>query len=146
MGLDSYPIVRYYLEQAEAHLEKEFYLGALLIVATLSELLVREITGDTETRLKRLLDRLHCSHSISEEQFELFDEIREIRNLYVHLDLGKFAYSHGIENNNGNIALVNEILQSSKYPAEELVDFYKSMVRNDSITAFGIVKRAIATF
>ena len=146
MDLNSYPIVTYYLEQAEAYLEKEFYLEALLIVVTLSELLVREIADDTETHLRRLLDRLRSSHNISEEQFELLDEIRRIRNLYVHLDLQRFAYSHGIADDSGNITLVNEALQLSKYPAEELLDLYKSMVRSDSLRAFDLVKRAITAF
>lgn len=145
----NYPIVRYYLGEAETLLRKRSYLGALLVVGTLSELLVRELADDERTSLKKLLKKLLDSSKITEAQFRLFERIREIRNRYVHININKLVHNFdgkALVNHNGTVTFLNEVVLSSSNPEKQIVKFYKLSVKLDSLVIFDLMKQVIETF
>ena len=142
----SYPIVRYYLREAETLLRKQSYLGALLVVGTLSELLVRELADDERTSLKKLLRKLLNSSKITEAQFQLFERMRKIRNRYIHINLNKVVHDFdgkALVNRNGIVTFLNEEVLSSPHPEKQIVEFYKLSVKMDSLMIFGLMKEVI---
>ena len=144
-----YPIVRYYLEQAEKLLGKESYLGVLLVAGTLSELIVREIADDDKTRLAPLLKRLLKSRKINPNQFNLFDAIRKIRNRYVHININKLANDFDgivLTGSDGVTTFLNEIILSSHRPEKKVVEFFKIRVKVDSLEIVDLLNKAICTF
>lgn len=145
MELSEYPLVIVYLEEMEM-LKERSPLGTVLICGTLSELILREIMNDEKRPIGKLLDRALHSNKIDENQFRLFDDIRNIRNKYIHISSDKVSYNlHDglVFVDTNNIAqFVNEIAFNN--PTEEnLIAVHKIHLVEDSRLIYESVKKLI---
>lgn len=86
MRASEIPGILAYMGEAKRALRSDMYLACVLICGALSELVLREMASDHKTRIKQIIDMLHKSGAITEEQRRSFHTIRRIRNKYVHLD------------------------------------------------------------
>ena len=150
MQLNEYPVITYYLEQAESMLKNEFYLGLLLVSSTLTELVTREFAGDSgQENYARLLEKLLSKNRISNDQYEILDRIRIIRNRYIHLNVGNLIQRFaglGIIDEKGVVTFLNETIDTMNCARTDVLNFFKLHLRVSSLQAFSLTKKALDAF
>lgn len=135
-----YPLISYYLKE----IRKSFAcpLALILMYSTLAELIMREKQDYRGRDYCGYLARLVEKGFISQDHFYAADEIRQIRNLYMHLDFRKLieAGFSGIETDEiGFLAFLNEDFVNS--PVEsEVVPYFKKMVGIHSKQVSGLFR------
>ena len=83
------PGVLAYLAEAKRALRSEMYLACILICGTISEMVLREIASDYESKISQVIDTLGKEGAIIDEHRSKFHNIRKIRNKYAHMDFKK---------------------------------------------------------
>ena len=150
MRLNEYPVITYYLKQAESMLKNECFLGLLLISATLAELMTREFAGNSgQDNYARLLKELLSKSRISQGQYETLDRIRIIRNQYIHLNVGSIIQNFdglGIIDEKGVVTFLNETIDTMNCTSTDVLNYFKLHLRARSLQAFLLTKKALDAF
>lgn len=84
------PIPRLYILEIDLLIKAERWLALILTLGALNELAVKEIAGK-EGRMEGLLTELRKERKLTEREFQVSDEIRKIRNKYMHIHAKKIA-------------------------------------------------------
>jgi hypothetical protein len=148
MKIHSYPIVDYYLKEIEK-IKDHSDLSVILVAGTLSELIMRELSDDSETHFKKLLLKYVHDEIIDQYQFDIADEIRNIRNRYIHIDIGKMIkYWDGtaIIDANGTITFSIETVINSDNPEKEIPKFYSINLQIYSERILLLLKKLLKSF
>ena len=143
-----YPLVRYYLDEIK-NIEKHSPLAVVLFAGTLAELIMREIDNNAKIGYSKYLKELLKRKIIDEKQYKISNEIRNIRNRYVHINVKKMLKEWdgiSIVDDDGIVTFVNEIILGSKNPENEIPRFYSIYLENDSKKILSLLKLLINTF
>jgi len=143
-----YQVVKLYLQEVEKCLENELYLSCIAVCGIISELMVREFCGGSKLPLSKLLKKLHDDEKISEDLYTVLDTIREIRNKYIHLNLGKEIKSvfDGLAIiENGIVTFSSEFVRNAENPEEELIFFHRLNLIGSAERMFDLTKEALQT-
>jgi len=129
MKISEYPLVDYYIKKIKILIENEYNLGALLMLCTLNELIVKEIANDYSDSVYSLSNKLLEDGRLNHKQYEIIDEIRTIRNQYIHIDKEKMVWNFDgwviIEDFFEPGMFLNELVLSSDETDKEFLNFYK---------------------
>lgn len=143
-----YPIVTYYLDEIEKT-KKHFSLSVVLLAGTLSELIIRELSNDSGSPYAGLLKRILKRKLIGDNQFKICDEIKLIRNRYVHVNIGKMIKKwHGLAviDKDGLATFSKEVVLSSVEPEKEIPNFYSIHLKADSERILFLLKALLKSF
>jgi len=144
-----YPIVKLYLDEARKAFNECLYLSCIAVCGITSEIMIREKAADMKERenISRILKTLLKRGKISEKQFIVFEKIREIRNRYVHLNLGTNAeasFYGGVVEENGTATFVVEYIRQADDPESELLKFHRLFAETDSKEMLRLVEETLS--
>lgn len=144
-----YPIVELYLGEAKKALNEKLFLPCIAVCGIISEMMIRERAGDFKEKeyISRILRGLFKSGEISEEQFLIFENIRKIRNRYIHLDLGAEAeasFQGWVVEDDSIATLVSEQIRQSEDPESELIKFHRLVAEIDAKNILRLLEVALS--
>ncbi|MFZ3099869.1 MAG: hypothetical protein WA103_01375 [Minisyncoccales bacterium] len=140
MNINKYPLIKIYTNEIEKTQSRGGDLALIFIVGATCELILREImdiaTNNT-IGMERLIFSGLAKNIINQKQAVLFNDIREIRNKYIHIDVDKIIndYCYFLIKPNGLIENINEIILNnfSKKNLEKVVNIH---ISEDSLLAY----------
>lgn len=148
MKIYRYPLVDYYLKEIEK-IREHSALSVILVAGTLSELIIRELSDDSMTNFNKLLGKNLHDKTIDQYQFDIADEIRNIRNRYIHIDIGKMIKNWdgtAIIEENGAITFSIDTVINSVNPEKEIPKFYSIHLHADSDRILLLLKELLKSF
>ena len=112
-------------------------------------MMIKERAGDFNEKenISRILKGLLKRGEISEKQFFMFENIREIRNRYIHLNLATEAeasFQGWAVEYNGIATLTSEQIRQSEEPESELIKFHRLVAEIDATNILRLIKMALS--
>lgn len=144
-----YPIVELYLDEAKKALNEKLFLPCIATCGIISEMMIRERAGDYKEKenISRILKGLLRRGEISEKQFCVFEDIREIRNRYIHLNLATEAeasFQGWAVEYNGVTTLTSEQIRQSEDPELELIKFHRLVAEIDAKNILRLIEAVLS--
>lgn len=88
------PLIKFYIIEIDSLIKNQSYLSIIILVGGLCELALKEVCNST-VKFNQLLKKAVANKLINGEEFVAFDNIRKLRNNYIHFDIEKL-YQFGL--------------------------------------------------
>jgi len=114
MKFEEYPIIKVYIAEIDKLYRRKRHLPLIFLIGATAELMLREITDDLKTGMRKLIVKAEKTRAISHKRGLLFGEIRMYRNKYTHISANRILNGEisGLFfwDENGLMQNVNEIV------------------------------------
>ena len=120
------------------------HLSTVFLIGGTAELILRELADDERTGSEKLIAKLQKLNVINSVQAELFDEIRERRNKYLHVNANKILSDNQYfyVDKDGLLDNINEIALSD-YTEENLRKTLTLHIRNDAHRMMDVFRQLV---
>lgn len=133
MHISNYPFVITFREEIDKLYQNGNKLSLIIVCGVCSELIAREIGNNEKIGYESMLNKLLEKNVITNQQYDLLNKIREIRNKYIHFSSSKIFESDGLveEKQNGLLNFIEENV-NDQLSEENLVELYSTKLKYDS--------------
>lgn len=142
-----YNLVRFYIKEIYRLKKISRHLSIIVVGGLLAEFIARELAQDYKTvSMPDILNRLQKEGKINQEQRKAFDEIKEIRKEYIHLDAERqsHAYIMNIEKKIKKEFSWNVKATEENY--ESFESMFKFVLKTDSKKMMELLNKLIKSF